>query len=128
MEMGTELLQYCNQFYADLDFLFMLFHYSVMMLLSLIVIKIVVPAEFTQTNLTFYMTGITLVLVLANLRHKSFPAGITKLTDETKMQLLFAIKSFIFVWVSLVYSEGALEKFLGLDIQLHHQMFVKRLN
>ena len=66
------------------------------------------------------MTGITLMLVFANLRHNCFPGGLTKLTDEAKMQLLFSIKSFIFVWCAFVYSEGALEQFLGMDIQLHH--------
>jgi len=116
MEMGTELLQYCNHFFADFDFLLMLFHYSSLMLVALLCMKLVVPAELTQTNLTFYMTCITLGLVMANLRHGCFPAGYTKLTDETKMQLLFAIKSFILVWVSFVYSEGAIEQFLGLNV------------
>lgn len=107
--MGTELLQYCNTFFADFDFLLMLFHYSMLMLTALLLMKLIVPSELTQTNLTFYMAGITLLLVLANLRHGSFPAGLKKLTDETKLQLLFAIKSLIFVWCSLVYSEGAVE-------------------
>lgn len=62
------------------------------------------------------MTGITLTLVLVNLRHGSFPGGFRQLTDETKMQILFSMKTFIVVWCSLVYSEGALEQFLGLDI------------
>lgn len=116
MEMGTELLQYCNKFFADFDFLLMLFHYSVLLLLCLLIMKLLVPSDLTQTNLTFYMTGITLTLVLANLRHGSFPGGFRQLTDETKMQLLFSMKTFIVVWCSLVYSEGALEQFLGLDI------------
>ena len=120
MEMGTELLQYCNQFFADFDFLLMLFHYSVLLLLCLLFMKSVVPQDLTQTNLTFYMAGITLTLVLSNLRHGCFPAGFKKLTDETKMQMLFAFKTFIIVWCGFVYSEGGLEQFLGLDIQQHH--------
>lgn len=74
------------------------------------------------------MTAITLMLVLANLRKGSFPGGLTRLTDETKVQLLFAIKSFVIVWCAFVYSEGAVEQFLGLDIAGHHNMLVKKIN
>lgn len=71
---------------------------------------------------------ISLMLILANLRKGSFPAGYTRLTDETKVQLLFAIKSFIIVWCAFVYSEGAVEQFLGLDIAGHHNMLVRKVN
>ena len=47
MEMGTELLQHCNQFFTDFDFLLMLFHYCVLMFFSYLVMKIVVPTEFS---------------------------------------------------------------------------------
>jgi len=116
MEMSTELLQYCNQFFADFDFLLMLFHYSVLMFFTVLVMKIAVPVELTQTNLTFYMTTMTLALVYSNMRRGCFPTGLTKLTDETKLMVLFAFKSFIVVWCLLVYSEGALEQFFGIEI------------
>ena len=83
--MGTDLLQKCNVFFQDFDFLLMLFHYCVLMTFVIIVMKLFVPLEFTQTNLTFYMATITLALILANLRKNAFPAGCTKLTDETKV-------------------------------------------
>ena len=41
---------------------------------------------------------------------------------------MFAFKSFILVWCVLVYSEGVVEQFFGMDIEGHHNMFVKRLN
>ena len=126
--MGTELLQYCNQFFTDFDFLLMLFHYSILMFFSFIVMKLLVPIEFTQTNLTFYMVLITLMLVLSNLRKGSFPGGLSKLTDETKVQILFAFKSFILVWCALIYSEGAVEKFFGLDMLGHHELLVRKIN
>lgn len=47
MEMGTELLQYCNKFFADFDFLLMLFHYSVLLLLCLLIMKLLVPSDLT---------------------------------------------------------------------------------
>ena len=128
MPMGTELLQYCNQFFPDFDFILMLFHYCVAMFFLFTVMKIFVPSDLTQTNLTFYMVLICLLLVFANLRKGAFPAGLTRLTDETKVQLLFAFKSFIIVWCAFVYSEGAVENFMGLQVADHHELFVKRLN
>ena len=128
MPMGTELLKYCNNFFHDFDFLLMLFHYCIIMIFIVILMKLFVPAQFTQTNLTFYMTGLTLMLVLANLRIGTFPAGCTRLTDEAKVQILFAFKSFITVWCVLVYSEGVVEQFFGMDIEGHHNLLVKRLN
>lgn len=101
---------------------------SVLSFFVVILTKIFVPTEFTQTNLTFYLTLMTLMLVLSNLRKGSFPAGLTKLTDETKVQLLFAFKSFILVWCSLTYSEGAVEQFFGMNIEAHHDALVKRCN
>ena len=85
MAMGTELLQYCNTFFQDFDFLLMLFHYCILMIFVVLIMKLVVPAEFTQTNLTFYMASLTLLLILANLRKNAFPGGCTRLTDETKV-------------------------------------------
>ncbi len=85
MNMGTELLKYCNQFFADFDFILMLFHYCLCMFFAFIFMKMLLPDDLTQTNLTFYMFVITLMLTLSNLRKGSFPAGFRKLTDETKV-------------------------------------------
>ena len=63
----------------------MLFHYSMLMIFIVICMKLFVPNEFTQTNLTFYMASMTLLLILANLRKGAFPGGWTRLTDETKV-------------------------------------------
>ena len=85
MEMGRELLQYCNKFFQDFDFILMMFHYSVILFFIFTVLKLTIPPEFTQTNLTFYLAGTTLLLILANLRKGSFPSGYCQLTDETKV-------------------------------------------
>ena len=74
------------------------------------------------------MASLTLMLILANLRKGAFPGGCTRLTDEAKVQVLFAFKSFIIVWCVLVYSEGAVEQFFGMDILGHHEQLVKRVN
>ena len=94
----------------------MLFHYCAIMIIIVTLMKLFIPSEFTQTNLTFYMSTLSLALILSYLRNGSFPAGLTRLTDETKVQLLFAVKSFIVVWCALCYSEGVVEQFLGMNI------------
>lgn len=38
------------------------------------------------------------------------------------------MKSFIIVWCVLVYSEGTVEQFFGMDILGHHEAFERRLN
>lgn len=63
----------------------MLFHYSALMFASLLLMKCFVPNEFTQTNLTLYMAGITLLLIFKDMTKNSFPTGYTTLTDETKV-------------------------------------------
>ena len=47
--------------------------------------KLLLPDPYAATNLTFYMTLITLLLVLVNLGKNSFPAGYLKLQNETKV-------------------------------------------
>ena len=47
MEMGRELLQYCNKFFQDFDFILMMFHYSVILFFIFTVLKLTIPPEFT---------------------------------------------------------------------------------
>ena len=41
---------------------------------------------------------------------------------------MYAIKSFVVVWCLFVYTEGGAEKFLGLNIYDHHELFVRKCN
>ena len=78
--------------------------------------------------MTFYMAVICLLLIWTNLAKNSFPTGYLKLTDETKVQVLFAVKSFFLIWGSLSYTNGAAAAFLGLNIDKNHADFNNRLN
>ena len=128
MPMGEELLQYCNVFFAEFDFLLMLFYYVLVMFVLMGLAKVLLPENLTQTNLTFYMAGICLLLVWTNLAKNSFPTGYFRLTDETKVQVLFAVKTFFAVWCLFAYTDGAAAAFLGLDIDKNHAEFNKRVN
>ena len=74
------------------------------------------------------MTVLTLMLIWTNLGKNSFPTGYMRLTDETKVQVLFSLKTFVLVWAMLSYTDGAAAKFLGLDIEKNHMEMNKRLN
>ena len=74
------------------------------------------------------MAVITLLLIWTNLAKNSFPTGYARLTDETKVQVVLAAKTFFFVWCFLAYTDGAAQAFLGLDIDKNHAEFNKRLN
>jgi|LakMenEpi03Oct11_1017367.scaffolds.fasta_scaffold74500_1 hypothetical protein len=58
----------------------------------------------------------------------AFVAGFCKLTDETKVMLLFAVKSFLFVWILLSYTDGAAAAFVGLNVDKAHELMVARIN
>lgn len=67
-------------------------------------VKVLTP-EFGTTNLSFYLALLTLFLLGGVLCKDTFTLGWFKYTDETKVQLLFGLKSFAMVWVLLCYTD-----------------------
>ena len=64
MPMGEELLKYCNEDFADYDFLYMLFNVVLIMFMIMSTFKVVAPGDpMTETNLTLYLTVVCLVLL-----------------------------------------------------------------
>jgi len=63
--MSEELLKYCNAEFNDYDFLYMLFIIVVIMFILMSFIKaFTANTPSTDTNLTFYLTLLTLGLLL----------------------------------------------------------------
>lgn len=120
MTMGEELLKYCSEFFADYDFLFMLFHVSVIMFVCMSLARIASVelgyAYITETNLTYYLTLCTVIHLQVMLCRNTFALGWLRFTDQTKMQFLVAIKSFFIVWVLLLYTDDAVSNFIGLNL------------
>ena len=44
--------------------------------------------------------------------------------DETKVQVLFAVKSAFLVWMLLNYTDGAVANFMGLEVDNAHELMV----
>jgi hypothetical protein len=57
--------------------------------------------EHLNTNLVLYLMIFTLVLQVMHLTKESFNLGWCKPSDETKLELLVAIKSFLLVFILL---------------------------
>jgi hypothetical protein len=128
IEIGPEFLQYCQDFYADFDFMLMLVQICVVMFVCVIILKLVVP-DVLNTNLTFYMSFLTLMLYICNMGKGTFEHGYLKLSDETKVQLMLSTKSAIVVFLVLYYTEGnALLWVINLDIPQAHNLFVNKMN
>ena len=85
MPLAEELLQYCHTFFAEFDFILMLFHYVVILFIIMMLLKTVLPEEMVATNLTFNIAVMTLFVICSNMTKNTFPAGYFRLTDETKM-------------------------------------------
>jgi len=84
MEISEELLKYNTTFYPEFDFVHMLFHIILAMFACVITLRVAAP-EYMNTNLTFYLALVTIVLYIANLGKNTFILGYCRLMDETKV-------------------------------------------
>jgi hypothetical protein len=127
-EIDEELLRYNTTFYPEFDFMHMLFHIILAMFAVVITVKVVAP-EYMNTNLTFYLSLVTIMLYITNLTRNTFAKGYCSLTDETKVKLLFSFKSFLVIFGSLAYTEGeALNYAFNIDVLGCHNSLVARIN
>jgi len=84
MEISPEFLKYCQEFYPEFDFMHMLFQLVLVMFFAVVFLKLIVP-DVINTNLTFYLTFLTLCLYVGNMGKNTFVSGYCNLTDETKV-------------------------------------------
>lgn len=105
----------------------MLFSVAVVLFSTILVIKVIMPDRI-DTNLVLYLCIIVVIVTSQNLNKDAFIRGYCRLTDETKVSLLFAAKSFLLVWVLFAYTDGAAASFVGIDVDALHKAQVTRLN
>lgn len=85
MEISKELLQYNQDFFEVYDFVFLMFIVTSIMFLVISILRVLPVGSFIQTNLTFYILLLQLVLWIMNLCKNSFNLGYFSYTDETKL-------------------------------------------
>lgn len=81
----------------------MMFMLVLIMISAMTAVKVVLPEQGT-TNLSFYLGLLTIMIIGGVLCKDTFTLGWFKYTDETKVQLLFGIKSFAMTWMLLCYT------------------------
>jgi hypothetical protein len=101
----------------------MLFHIILAMFAVVITVKVAAP-EYMNTNLTFYLSLVTIMLYIANLTKNTF-----NWTDDTKVKILISFKSFLVIFGSMAYTEGeALNYAFNIDVLGCHNSLVARIN
>ena len=106
----------------------MLFQLCIVMFMGVIVLKLLMP-EVMNTNMTFYLAFLTCMLYVGNLGKNTFLHGYCTLTDETKVLFMLCFKSFIIVFLGLMYTEGGAALWLlNIDIPEAHEAMLEKMN
>ena len=121
LPLTEQFLKWCQDFYAECDFVHMQFiSVSVMALTVSIVFMLqqLFTQELTQdervgTNLCPMLMVASVFYMCSILLMGTFTTGF-KLQDETKVQFLFSLKTFLIMWALLTYTNGAVSSFIGL--------------
>lgn len=87
--------------------------------------KIIVPTT-TDSNLTIYMMVFMVLMTIVNLMKNTFNLGYFKYSDETKMEILLAIKAFFTVFTSLKYIKSS--NIFDSDLDKAHDKSLERVN
>lgn len=127
MPLNEELAKHFPEQFQEFDFLFMMFILVSGMTAAMSLVKLALPDHsIAQTNYCMYLSLLTLGLVLQSLCRDLFSFKWNRFQPETKVQLLFGMKSFVAVWVILNYS--TLPAVMGLDVDSAHQQMNLRVN
>jgi predicted membrane protein len=103
----------------------MLFGVIVALFVITMIIKLIQPS-LLETNLIFYMIVFMLLMTQMNLSKHSFHQGYFSLSDETKLELLFAIKAFIICFVFLMTWGST--TFFDFNLEKAHEQTKERVN
>jgi len=99
LDISETFLKSNQEFFVEYDFFFMLFSVLLGLFAVTQTIKLIVPS-LLETNIIFYMMLFLLSMVMVNLTKNTFSLGYFKYSDETKIELLFAIKAMVASFVA----------------------------
>ena len=126
---SEELLKYNQEFYEMYDFIFLLCFVS-MVMFTIITTLSIIPVEainqLIQTNLTFYIMLGLVIAILCNLCKDSFNLGFFRYSNETKMEILMAIKAFSLIFITMKSFET--QEFFDFNLRQCHSKFNIRIN
>lgn len=84
-----------------------------------------VPAVM-ETNVVFLMIVFLLFMAFMNLTKHTFSKGLSNISDETKVEALFASKAWVVTFVFL--STYGSSTFFDFDLEKAHNESLKRIN
>ena len=125
IQMEETFLKNQTDFFIEYDFFFMLFTVILALFAISQTIKVFVPSVM-ETNIVFLMTVFILFMAFMNLTKHTFSKGLTNISDETKVEALFASKAWIITFVFL--STYGSTTFFDFDLEKAHQESLKRIN
>lgn len=125
IDIDEKLLKHNQEFFVEYDFVFMLFVVALLMFVATQSVRLAAPEQ-VEGNLTFYMMVFLVLMAFLNLTRNTFLLGYMKFTDETKMELLVALKAFLSVFALLkIYKSTT---FFDSDLEKAHAKSLERVN
>jgi Predicted transmembrane protein 161AB len=125
IEINEELIKHNSEFFIEYDFFFMLFTVILAIFAITQTTKLVMPS-LAESNLVFYMMAFLIFMAIVNLMKNTFTLGYFNYSDEVKIELLFAIKTFFVSFVCL--NTLGSKTFFDFDIEKAHDESLARVN
>ena len=123
--MEENFLKNQSEFFIEYDFFFMLFTLILVLFAITQTVKVFMPS-LMETNVVFLMLVIVLFMAFLHLSRHTFNKGISNMTDETKVEALFAVKGWIVTFVFL--STYGSQTFFDFDMEKAHNETLERIN
>jgi hypothetical protein len=114
-----------SEFFIEYDFFFMLFTVILALFAISQTFKVFFPAVM-ETNVVFLMIVFLIFMAFMNLSKHAFSKGLSNISDETKVEALFASKAWVVTFVFL--STYGSSTFFDFDLEKAHNETLKRIN
>jgi hypothetical protein len=125
IQMEETFLKSQSEFFIEYDFFFMLFTVILILFAISQTFKVFLP-QILETNVVFLMTVFLIFMAFMNLTKHTFAKGFSNMSDETKVEALFASKAWVITFVFL--STYGSTTFFDFDLEKAHNESLKRIN
>ena len=123
--MEESFLKNQSEFFIEYDFFFMLFTVILALFAISQTFKVFFPTVM-ETNVVFLMIVFLIFMAFMNLSKHAFSKGLSNISDETKVEALFASKAWVVTFVFL--STYGSSTFFDFDLEKAHNETLKRIN
>jgi hypothetical protein len=125
IQLEENFLKSQSEFFIEYDFFFMLFTVILVLFAITQTVKVFLP-QLMETNVVFLMIVFVLLMAFMHLTRNTFKKGIMEMSDETKVEALFAVKAWIITFVFL--STYGSTTFFDFNMEKAHNETLERIN